>query len=538
MNKFYLVSTAILLSLTVIVAGLAHWTINRVYVEEGYSLQLRYKGPLIYGDRQTAQTGHWANEGEIGVLQKLRGPGRHFYCPIWWERSIVPDVTILPQEVGIVTCKLGDDLPAGLFLVEGDIGNTEHKGILRKVLHPGRYRVNPYGYEVEVVNLKAKDSQPDSKRSGWVTIPTGYVGVVTNLAANPNRGLKSGVQSDVLPPGIYLVNGREQQVDIVEIGYRHTTIQATKQRDESGRLKIDQSGEPLLASDQQGIEFPSSDGFEMNMDFTAIWGLLPDQAAHAIRTIGNVDSVEDKIVTPQIESICRNSGSKYKAVELLVGEDREQFQEANVAEFQKVLSDKNITLLYGLVRHIYIPIEVRKPIQSAFIADELKLTRQEQQETAKAEAALREAEKKVELERQTVEVNTEKLYRTKLAEGDRIAKGIDAETQRLVAAIRKQTALLEAEAVEILGKAENLGVQKIEEAKAGRFKLAVEAFGTPQAYNQWVFADGLPEDLKLDLLYAGQGTLWTDMKNLGVRANLSLDQENTQNKEMGVLTEK
>lgn len=196
------------------------WTVNRVYVHEGESLMLRYKGPLIFGKRERAKTGYWAEEGQIGVLAKLRGPGRHFYCPIWWERTKVPDVVIKPGEVGMVTCKLGDNLPPSEFLVDGDIGDTKFKGILRKVLHPGRYRINPYGYEAETVQLQTFTSGNTEKKAGWVEIPTGYVGVVTNLAANPLTGAKAGIADDVLPPGIYPINGREQNIDIVEIGYR------------------------------------------------------------------------------------------------------------------------------------------------------------------------------------------------------------------------------------------------------------------------------------------------------------------------------
>ena len=519
-KKRVLIALSSLIVVSALIGGtLVHWTINRIYVEEGYSLQLRYKGPLVFGTRETAKPGYWAEEGQIGVLQQLRGPGRHFYCPVWWEAKPVPDVLIKPGQVGVVTCKLGDDLPAGEFLVDGDIGNTKEKGILRKVLHPGRYRVNPYGYEVEVVGVKKFDD--GRKLAGWVEIPTGYVGVVTNLANNPSTGKFAGVQDEVLPPGIYPINGREQQIDVVEIGYRHTTIQATKKTTADGRIAMDTSGEPVFADgDAGGIEFPSEDGFEIHMDFTAIWGLLPNQAPHAIRTIGNVNAIEEKIVAPQIASICRNSGSRYKAVELLVGEDREKFQQATLDEFQGVLTEKEITLLYGLVRHIYIPQEVRKPIQTAVIADELSLTREQEQKTAKAEAAFREAEKGVELEKERVDAETQKLYETKLAEGDREAKGIDAETERMIAAIKKDTAILQAKAVEILGQAENEGKQLVEEAKAGKFKLAVEAFGSPSAYNNWVFATGLPDDVDLKLLYAGEGTLWTDMNNVGLRANI------------------
>ena len=411
-------------------------------------------------------------------------------------------------------------MPDGEFLVDGDIGDTTSKGILRKVLHPGRYRINPYGYEVEVVGVQK--SADGKKLSGWVEIPTGYVGVVTNLADNRKTNKVAGVQDEVLPPGIYPINGREQQIDVVEIGYRHTTIQAAMQMDQDGRVVRDDSGEPVFSREDGGIEFPSSDGFEIHMDFTAIWGLMPDQAPHAIRAIGNVDAIEEKIVAPQIASICRNRGSRYKAVQLLVGAEREQFQETTLKEFQDVLATKDISLLYGLVRHIYIPQEVRKPIQASVIADELKLTREQEQLTAKAEADYREAEQQVSLETERVEADTERQYEAKLAEGDRKAKGIDADAERLVAGVKKETAEFEAQAVEILGEAENRGKQLVEEARAGKFKLAVEAFGTPRAYNNWVFARGLPEDVDLQLLYAGEGTLWTDMKNVGVRATMPL----------------
>ncbi|MEM7312657.1 MAG: hypothetical protein AAF497_05845, partial [Planctomycetota bacterium] len=215
-----------------------------------------------------------------------------------------------------------------------------------------------------------------------------------------------------------------------------------------------------------------------------------------------------------------------KAVELLVGDDREKYQQESLDEFHKVLDAKEISLLFGLVRHVYIPEEVRKPIQMSFIADELTLTREQEQTTAKEEAKLREAEEQVLLASRTVEVETKKQVAGRLAEGDREAETIRAETQRKVAAIVRETATLEAEAERTLGEAENEGKRMVEEATADRFRLAVSAFGTPQAYNNWVFATGLPEDVQLQLLYAGPGTLWTDMdkngSSFGVRAVVPL----------------
>jgi regulator of protease activity HflC (stomatin/prohibitin superfamily) len=503
--------------------SLFHWSVDRVYVPTGYSLQLRYKGPLLFGSRKTAKPGYWAEEDEIGVRKELRGPGRHFYCPIWWQRELVSDYVIEPGEVGIVTCKLGDPLPDGQFLVDGELGETQFKGVLRKALGPGRYRINPYGYEVKIVKTEKTQDRGLTKVSGWVDVPTGTVGVVTNLADNPLTKQQAGIQDKVLPPGIYPINTREQQVDIVEVGYRESTVAVENQQDREGKLVLDEAGEPMISTTQTGINFPSSDGFPISMDYTAIWGLLPDQAPHAVRTFGNIDQVENKVVLPQIESICRNNGSKYAAVQLLIGQEREIYQTATLEEFKKVLAEKQITLLYGLVRHIYIPKEVRQPIQSAFIADELKLTRQQEQQTAKMEASLREAEQRVSLEKERVVVDTDRQFQTKVAEGERESKRIDAETEKLAAAIEKETAALEAEATTLLGEAQNKGKQMLEEAKADRFRLAVEAFGGPEAYNNWIFATGLPDNIDLKLLYAGEGTLWTDMKNMGLQATMPVN---------------
>ena len=72
---------------------------------------------------------------------------------------------------------------------------------------------------------------------------------------------------------------------------------------------------------------------------------------------------------------------------------------------------------------------------------------------------------------------------------------------------------MKAQAKTIVGEAENKGKTLVEQAKADKFRLAVMAFGSAGAYNNWVFANGLPENVDLRLFYAGQGTLWTDIKN-------------------------
>lgn len=511
-----------------LVAGLLYeafeWTINRIYVPAGKSLLLRYKGPLVFTwDNRYAAPGHFAEPGEIGVLEQMPGPGRHFYCPIWWERTLVDDVVVQPGQLAIVTSKLGEDLPPGEFLVDGDLGETQHKGILRRTFGPGRYRINPYGYEFNLVKTENVDvGNNQVKTSGWVRIYPGYVGVVTYLTDNLPLGRKAGIQNDTLPPGLYPINPREMQVDIVSIGYNAVELSTEKKKDASGQVALDESGEEQPVADT-GIGFPSSDGFKIHMDFSAVWGILPNQAPEIIRRFGNLDAVKQKVILPQCESICRNNGSKLGAVELLVGDSRQKFQ-ADVDEaFSKVLSEKGISLLYGLVRHIYIPKEVREPIQKGYVANELTLTRTQETTTAKMEASLREAEQKVLLEASRITEGTKKLIAETKAKGQKEAATITAETEKKVAAIDRQCAELDAQKTVALGEAENASKKMQQEAKAQLFELAVKAFGDPMAYTKWQFAQGLPENIDLKMIYSGPGTMWTDLKGLVPVLNVKPD---------------
>lgn len=497
------------------------WTVNRIYVPEGYSLRLRYKGPPLpllpgYGLPEARSGFAKVDENgrilEKGVLREMLGPGRHFRTPFYWERELVKDIEIEPGQIGIATSKLGKQLPGDQYLVDGDLGETEFKGVLRKVFGPGTYRVNDYAYTFTVVERTEIRDGDQVKYAGWVEIPAGFVGVVTNLASNEQSGQQKGIQQNVLPPGIYPVNQKEQQIDVVEIGYRDRSIVANLKKDARGNLVYDEAGEPMLNDTDSGIFFYSNDGFPISMDFTAIWGIMPEQAPNVISKFGNVAAVEQKVVVPQIESICRNIGAKFGAVELLVGDSRQQFQEDASTAFRTVLEGKDITLLNGLVRHIYIPQSVRLPIQQAFIADELALTREEEQKTLQIEADFREAEQMVELEQEKVRVETDKLVAKQIAEGQKTVQETFAETARLEAQIDREVSLLDAEATVSLGQAEADSKKLQEEARASKFQLAVEAFGSGEAYNSWVFANGLPEEIELNLIYAGEGTFWTDLK--------------------------
>lgn len=499
------------------------WTYCYWYVEHGKSLLLTYKGPPlpVWGftldaapEGQLAEVDEHGQPKQKGILAEMVGPGRHFYFPLFWECETVPDVVVEPGSVAIVISRVGKKQASGQFLVDGDIGQTEFRGTMRKLLGPGRYRINPKAYEVTVIKgEETKSADGQKKKSGWMFIKPGYVGVVTNLTDNPLTMAVTGIQNNVLPPGLYPINREEQQVDVVKVGYREKSIITSLQAQPDGSVKLDQSGEPTVLNDESGFGFKSDDGFQIRIDFTAIWGIMPDQAADLIRKFGDEAAVEDKVVMPQIESICQNHGRKLKAAEFLDGKTRQVYQDEVSKEFEEVLDGKGLSVLYGLVRNIFVPQEVRLPIQQGYIAEELKITREQQQLTAMTEADLREAEEKVKLQTEQIRVETEKLVAAKLAEGQKDAAETVAQTTKKVAAIASKTAEIDKDATVAIGTAKAKAKTLSEEAKADKFQLAVEAFGTGQAYNQWVFAQGLPADIELNLIYSGEGTFWTDLKS-------------------------
>jgi hypothetical protein len=351
-------------------------------------------------------------------------------------------------------------------------------------------------------------------------IPPGYVGVVKNETDNPRTGQVQGIQKQVLQPGVYFINPREKRINIISVGYSETTlmVEAEPRGNAQGDRRGDRLGK-LSGADPtyvpgKGIEFPSNDGFLIHLDFTAIWGITPDQAPEVVRQFGTLKDVEQKVILPQIGSICRLHGSKRGAVDLLVGDTREAFQTQTSEELDRVLASKNLTLVFGLVRHIYVPAQVREPIQKAKVADELTKTREQEQLTAKAEADLTEAKAKVTLEERRTAAETAKLVAEVEAEGEKHAREIEATTEKLMAETDAKTAAIAAQTTKALGEAAARSTELLREAEADRFRLYVKTMGGPDAYNRYVFAEGLPQHLRLGVFYAGPGTFWTDLKGI------------------------
>ena len=542
----------LILSLIIILILSGWWLTFRFYVPPGYMAILTAKtgSPLPPGQIL-------ARPGQQGIQEIVLGEGRYFRNPFLYDWIILPAITIPAGKVGVVVSKVGTNLPEGEFLA--DVGQ---KGIWRQVLGPGRYRLNPYGYDIELADA--------------ISIPIGYVGVVTGLSGQqPPPGKfagpeEKGVRKDVLQPGLYYINPKELRIDVLEIGVNQVSLlgqdgsavitktqmtnlqqnapmeqlskraldaQQEKRRDyiaqrsisleyvkqEQQQQQMEQVAGEILPKPptnpisnavlnlNQVVEFPSRDGFEISLDMTVEFELLPEHIAWIYQSYGDLPAVVDNIIIPQILSVSRLKGSAYRAKDFIVGAGREQFQKDLTEVLAKTLDDRRIVIHNALIRHVNVPVEILNPIQQASIAVEQNLTNKEKQNTARKQAELNTENSLIEQRREQVAQETEKMKAEIHADQERQVAEIQAKTVKQVAEIQKQTAQIRAERARTLGQAQAQMIRLIDGEKAAGLASKSAALGDPKSYAFWELATNFNESVQIKILHSGEGTLWTDM---------------------------
>ncbi len=509
-----------------------------------------------------------AKAGEKGVLEDPLAEGRYFRNPVFYEWKIVPAVKVPAGKVGIVTSKVGTELPPGEFLAE-----KGQKGVWRRVLGPGLYRLNPVGYKVDLLDA--------------VSIPIGYVGVITSLSGEkaPEGAFagdkQKGVREDILQPGLYYLNSNAFKVDVIEVGLNQVSIlgeeggkvitkgqmdmqnqameelqtnmlQEQKRKRESyiqqeiSQTNMDSSsmsrtsgagsrkktasaqakeqkasipapivkdGSITTLSLSQFVEFPSRDGFEIRLDMTLEFEILPEKVSEVYLRYGDLPAVVDKIIMPQILSISRLKGSSYKAQDFIVGEGREKFQDELRETLSEVLGKKDITIHNSLIRHVDVPNDILTPIQMASVAVERNLTNIQKQETAKKRAELNTQESMIDQRRQEVMQETEKIVAEIAAQKESDVASINAQTGKKVADIAKDTAAVRADMTRKIGETKGLVTSMVEGEKAKGFQMKTKAVGDPESYAWMNFAEGLNPAISIKIIHSGQGTLWTDLEH-------------------------
>ena len=535
-TRIVLVVLGVLLLLYLGPGMLFHWGFERVYVGPDEALMVINKfGDPLPSDRIVVPRD---DNRFKGVQEDLLGPGRYFLNPVSHDYKVVPlleipagdpskwqwddngnikDTATLPK-VGVVSLREGKSAPPGM-----DVVDAGYKGIQKAVLTPGTYKINPQQFEVTLADA--------------VVVPPGSVGVVTRLVGDtgpvdqalfrptnpttdampstaPTTGpaaadestvsrlavgpTQRGILRDVLQPGIYYLNPRMVKVTPVTVGYDAISMDA---------------------SNGTGITFYTSDGYQVEADFTVVWGRDPADAPNIVARIGGIDRVRQNVIEPAMKAACQNEGGRYSAKQLIQGATRIAFQDALSTSLEEQVRSRNLHILLALIRNIAIKDNhgadatggLLATIQQADIEKEVDLTNQQRTATATVQAQLDQALKLVDVARETVTSDTRVKVANIAAEATKKAAETAGQREVDVAEIDLQVAKLDAQRTQILGKAAADVTQMKADAEATGNKMLVDAFGSPEAYNRYTFAKAFdPADLRL--IVAGPGTFWTDLR--------------------------
>ncbi|HVU89512.1 MAG TPA: SPFH domain-containing protein, partial [Pirellulales bacterium] len=308
-SKFWTTSIAVIVALGIVYL-LWQWEVERIEVGPGkYLVRIHRWGKNL-------------SEGEIvapdpsykGVMFEVLPEGRHFLNPLFWSHEVHQMVHVPVGKCLVLTRQFGRDIPeerltVGDILAHQDNDNPidGERGILREVLLPGSYRLNPYAYaweEVPAVEVRVEQVgvrclkvgqdprklSPDPARGNYV-VPDGY----------------RGVQQTPVSPGTYYINPFVETITPIEV--------------RSHRVEL------------TDIEFPSRDGFIIKPQVVVEYAVRPEKAPELLvrltdeGVIHQADSsdkekeaneVLQKVLLPHIRGYARIEGSNFDARDFIL----------------------------------------------------------------------------------------------------------------------------------------------------------------------------------------------------------------------------
>jgi len=260
------------------------------------------------------------------------------------------DVVTVPDGFyGKITALDGAPMPEGMFIApkfsdedqsrmlnaDGFLNFGGLRGPQETVLKPGRYRLNRYLFDIET---NTRDTQA-------TVIPAGFVGVVKSNVKQPNAQCVEeevkvdtiggalavplvpkgcvGVWKDPLFPGAYYLNRAAYTVTMVDTrvqtweykgGYTKRKINLSI--DQQGNLRqqeeVTRVEEPSDAADE--AVFVKIEGWDIPLELRVLVQVDPANAPIVVGSVGGLEQIENRILTPAIRSIVRNvAGSTIRA---------------------------------------------------------------------------------------------------------------------------------------------------------------------------------------------------------------------------------
>jgi regulator of protease activity HflC (stomatin/prohibitin superfamily) len=389
-------------------------------------------------------------EGQKGIQLAVLSEGRYFRNPYTWSWNVQRILDVPAGKLGVMTRLYGEELSPGRIIAEDN-----QRGIVQEILRPGKYRINPYAYTVQTF--------------GAINIKPGHVGVVTTLTGEDvlnnklpveNRntfmvgeGLK-GVQGMLLDPGTH---------------YFHPYIYNS--------VEVNLQSQKFKMTGKDAISFLTLDGFTVTVEGSIEFGIDRNEAAFLTHRVGDMDDIIKKLILPRARGFSRIEGSKHPAVNFIVGETRQRFQNELEEHLRAKSKGWGVSIKEVMVDKIIVPDEIASINRDRELAVQDAAKYEQQIVQAKSKAELTKQEMLAIQSREKVEADTKRIRAVIDAEQDQSVRLIAAQKELDVAKVEYEAALFQAEAIILTADGEKDAIKARNEAEAAVLKNRVTALG-------------------------------------------------------------
>lgn len=458
-----------------------YWFIERTEVQPGEFLVLIH----LWGKDLPENEIVAPDESYKGVLLDVLPEGRHWINPLFWSYERQQMTTVPPGKCLLLTRKYGKEIPKDR-LQEGDyLARDGERGIVRDVLLPGSYRLNPHAY--------AWGEPIDA-----VEIRSDQVGARTLKVGRDPRGLKDNL---ALGEGLY----------VVEEGYRGVQEKPVR----NGTYYLNPHVEAITPIDVKShkvefddITFPSRDGFLLKPHVVVEYAVQPEQAPSLLVRLcdeGKLyqeDATEaqqlkneilQKVILPHIRGYARLRGSDFDAKDFIVTTAGNVKAVNNREKLQKALFEEVTPkcLKLGIVVRSVTLAELKPPEELAKQIADRELARVEQEKNTvrlgqyKAEQNLKAKEALKQQAKEKVEAETRLLREQTHAEQLLEVEKARLEQELKNAQLKLDAARDQATAIRAKGEAEAKVIQLQNEAEVAGLRKAVQGFASVQNFAQY-----------------------------------------------------
>ena len=438
----------------VVAVGIFIWFFCRIEPGPGQiAVLIRKTGDTLGADQVIA-----LNENQKGIQLNVLPEGRYFYNPYTWSWRIHRILDVPAGKLGVMTRLYGTELPPGKI-----IAGKNQRGIMKEILRPGKYRVNPYAYHVALFNA--------------INISPGHVGVVTTLTGKdiledklPSEDLNSfmvsdgykGVSGRLLDPGTHYLNP-----------YMYNIVEVNTQ---SQRFEM---------SGKDAINFLTLDGFTVTVEGTIEFGIERNDAAFLTHRVGDMGDIIKKLILPRARGFSRIEGSKHPAVNFIVGETRQKFQKDLELHLRTKSKGWGVDIKSVLIRKIIVPDAIASINRDRELAVQEAAKYQQQIFQARSKAELTKQEMLAVQSREKVEADTKRIRAVIDAQQDQAVRLIAASRELDVAKIEYEAALFQAESILLTADGEKDAIRARNEAEAFVLKNRVDSFGSGRSFARY-----------------------------------------------------